>query len=300
MNYLCVDIGGSSMKYALMNEDAAINEKGRRELNNVETCEGMLAAINSLYEESGRPEGGIAVSYCGELNADSGLLYNGGSYPFMAKHNLKEELQNICKASVSVENDGNCAAIAEMYQGNLTECANAAVLIVGTGLAGALIFDHKLYRGTNHYAGLLSFMTAEISSPFSLNNMAARAVSANYLSSTYMQGKPSAKQMDGISFFKLVEEGDETALDILERYCTNLANVVFNTQQMLDVEKICIGGGISVQPLFREKLREAYEKIYSITPLQYINPPKTDLVFCKDCNDANLIGALYHHMNGRK
>lgn len=299
MNYLCVDIGGSSMKYALMNEDAAIREKGRRELDDVKTSEGMLAAINSLYEESGRPEGGIAVSYCGELNAESGLLYNGGSYPFMAGHNLKEELQDYCHTQVSVENDGNCAAFAELYQGNLTDCANAAVLIVGTGLAGALIFDHKLYRGTNHYAGLLSFMTVQISVPFSLNNMAARAVSANYLASAYMQENPSAEQMDGIRFFELAEEGDKTALDILERYCTNLANVVFNTQLMLDVEKICIGGGISVQPLFRRTLKEAYDNIYSITPLQYINPPKTDLVFCRECNDANLIGALYHHRNGR-
>lgn len=297
MNYLCVDIGGSSMKYGLLNHTAEILEKGSRSLGHVKSAAEMLEAIRSLYEETGRPEGGIAVSYCGELNSATGYLFNGGSYPFMAEHNLKEDLEALCHTSVSVENDGNCAAAAEMYSGNLQNCSNAAVLIVGTGLAGALIFDHKLYRGTNYYAGLLSFMTAEINKDFSLDNMAARAVSANYLSSSYMQGKPDEEKMDGIRFFGLVNSGDETAMHVLERYCTNLANVVFNTQLMLDLEKICIGGGISVQPLFREKLKEAYEKIYTITPLQYINPPKADLVFCADCNDANLIGALYHHMN---
>ncbi|MBQ9329002.1 MAG: ROK family protein [Solobacterium sp.] len=298
MNYLSVDIGGSSMKYALMDDTAVIMEKGKRPLNHVKTSDGMLAEIHSLYNDFDRPEGGIAVSYCGELNAQNGLLFNGGSYPFMAGHNLKEELSRLCETEVSVENDGNCAAIAELQKGNLVDCTNGVVLIIGTGLAGALILDGKLYRGSNHYAGLLSFMTTEINTPFSLDNMAAKSVSSNYLSTAYVQETASVKEMDGIQFFELVNKSDSVAMNILERYCTNVANVAFNIQLLLDVEKLCVGGGISVQPLFRKKLKEAYEKIYVTTPLQYINPPKAELVFCAEYNDANLVGAMYHHKNG--
>ena len=93
MKYLCVDIGGSSMKYCLMSEKAEILEKGKTSLKEVSSVSDMVSVIRRQYEEYGKPEGGIAISYCGELDASTGLLYNGGSYPFMASCNLKDILQ---------------------------------------------------------------------------------------------------------------------------------------------------------------------------------------------------------------
>ena len=130
MKYLCVDIGGSSMKYCLMSEKAEILEKGKTSLKEVSSVSDMVSVIRRQYEEYGKPEGGIAISYCGELDASTGLLYNGGSYPFMASCNLKDILEKECQTKASVENDGNCAAIAELASGSLKDCRNAFVLLV--------------------------------------------------------------------------------------------------------------------------------------------------------------------------
>lgn len=300
MKYLCVDIGGSSMKYCLMSEKTEILDKGKTSLKEASSVSDMVSVIKRQYEEYGRPEGGIAISYCGELDASTGLLYNGGSYPFMASCNLKDILEKECQTKASIENDGNCAAIAELSSGSLKDCRNAFVLIVGTGLAGAVINDRTLYHGIHNYSGFLSFLAADLSKPFSLNNIAARITSANYLCRTYEQEKGLKDQIDGELFFKYIDKNDHTAKKILEQYAQNLANVIFNVQLLLDVEKISVGGGVSIQDTFQKELKKAYAKIYETTPLQYINPPKAELTFCTYHNDANLIGALIHHMEEMK
>ena len=295
MKYLCVDIGGSSMKYCLMSEETEILDKGKASLKGVSSPSEMAAAIQKQYEAYGRPEGGIAISYCGELDASTGYLYSGGSYPFMASCNLREEVEKVCGTRVSVENDGNCAAIAELTSGSLKGCTSAFALIVGTGLAGAVIMDKALYHGIHSYSGFLSFMTADLTRPFSVENIAARVTSANYLGRAYEAENNLDEQIDGIQFFSRLRDGDETAKTILKRYSQTLANVIFNVQLLLDVEKISVGGGISIEPAFQEELQKAYDRIYQTTPLQYINPPKAELTFCRYHNDANLIGALMHH-----
>ena len=300
MKYLCVDIGGSAMKYCLMTEEGEILEKGKASLNGISSPSEMVSAIKKQFEAYGRPEGGIAISYCGELDASTGYLYSGGSYPFMASFNLRTALEKACNTKVSIENDGNCAAIAELHSGSLKDCSSAFALIVGTGLAGAVIVNRALYHGIHSYSGFLSFMTADLNKPFSTKNIAASITSANYLCRAYEAENNLNEQIDGIEFFSRLNRGDEKAKAILEHYARTLANVIFNIQLLLDVEKISVGGGISVQPAFQEELQKAYQKIYLTTPLQYINPPQAELTFCKYYNDANLIGAYIHHKEMNK
>lgn len=293
ITYFCIDIGGSSIKYALMDSDFVFIKKGKRLLDDISSYAQMISLIHDLYESHGHPSGGIAVSYCGELDSQKGYLYNGGSFPFMAHRNFKEDLEITCNTKVNLENDGNCAAKAEVRSGSLMNTENAVVIIVGTGLAGSIVINRKIYNGSHNYAGFFSFLIKNIDKPFSISNIAARSGSANYLYDSYVS---MTDKIDGESFFELIDINDTRAKEILEDYCSNLANLLFNLQIVLDVEKLCIGGGISVQKAFRIKLVEAYNKIYQLTPLHAINPAKAEVCFCKYHNDANLIGALIHHL----
>ena len=295
MQYLCIDFGGSSLKYSLMNSEDEFIDKGMLSLDDVKTVSGMVDVIRKLYDRYERPDGGIAISYCGELDPEKGCLLNGGSYPFMAGCNLKEETEKACNTRVSIENDGNCAAIAELHKGSLKGCRNAFALIIGTGIAGAVIINGSLYHGSHNYSGLMSFCTADISRQFSLDNIAAKQTSANYLGCSYTKEVELEEKINGKQFFDYLKNNDQTAKEVLDKYTVALANVIYNVQLLLDVERITIGGGISVEPLFQQELKESYDRIYDITPLQYIKPPKAELVFCKYHNDANMLGALLHH-----
>lgn len=59
---------------------------------------------------------------------------------------------------VSIQNDANCAALAEVWKGNAAEVANSAFLIIGSGVGGAIVLDRKLYAGPHLFGGEFGYM----------------------------------------------------------------------------------------------------------------------------------------------
>lgn len=298
MNYFAVDVGGSSIKYAVMTEEMHFLKKGKAESRHLETPEQFIAEIKKLYEENGCCEGGIAVSFCGETNEKTGYLYSGGSYPYLAKLNLKDMIEEACNTKASVENDGCCAGLAESRYGTLRGYQNAAVVVIGTGLGGAIILNGALYHGAHGYAGSASLLARNIEVPYTKQSWSFRVTGASYPGNRYAQIKGlEPGSVDGIMFFKACEEKDPDALKVLEEYASALANTLFNIHLILDVEAIAIGGGISQQPLLKEYVQKAFDAIYETPGMPKIGVPKPMIRICEFHNDANLIGALSHHLN---
>lgn len=133
MNTLTLDAGGSSLKYALC--DGAMNLTGHGRIpNTFSTQEDFVEAIAAVYEQHRDEVEGIALSYCGELDPTTGVVFNGGSYGFNTGTNLKRILSERCGVPVAMESDGNCAALAEVRRGNLRGHADSVTLVLGTGL----------------------------------------------------------------------------------------------------------------------------------------------------------------------
>ena len=70
-------------------------------------------------------------------------------------------LEQRYKLPVTIENDGKCAALAEKWKGSLKDCRNGAVVVLGTGVGGGIIIDHKLYRGGHFTAGEYSYILTD-------------------------------------------------------------------------------------------------------------------------------------------
>lgn len=295
MKYLSIDVGGSGIKYAVIDDNFNILLNGTHKFL-VQKYEDFVNEIKTLYEENGKPNGGIAISYCGELDEKSGFIYNGGSYSFNTGNNLKKSLEDVCKTRVSIENDGNCAALAELHKGTLQKYNDSVVVVIGTGLGGSIILNRKIRHGINKFAGSLSFMSSNIGMNFGIDNMVAKNTSFHYLINEYNRESLISIQT-GQEFFKLANSKDELALQIFSQYCRNVANVLFNIHLILDIECIAIGGGISVQSIFQKTLFKEFEQIFNTIPINKLNVKMPYLTICQYHNDSNLYGALCHHLN---
>lgn len=307
MNYLGIDVGGSSIKHALMDENYQILSQGTLD-GRAEDREAFLDAICVLYEHAGCPEGGIAISYCGEVDEGTGQVIAGGSYAYNAGTNIKADLQARTGARVSIENDGNCAALAELAGGALADVRDAVVIVVGTGLGGGIILDGEVWHGTHKRSGSLSLLLESVhedlgpahgytDAPVMGKVCGAAALAQGY---AVARGEgPEPLPRNGKEFFALVDSGDLAAVRVLVAYCRRFAHLIYNLQTVLDVEAFAVGGGISAAPAFGRALATEVDRIYQSTFAKRLGIAAPRLVTCQYRNETNLVGALYHHINNK-
>lgn len=301
MEYLVIDTGGTFIKYALMDEDARILEKGQVKTPDSKThaLEDYLDTLYSVFEKyKGRAEG-IAMSAPGILDSETGYFYTGGKLSYVSGHNMTELLEERCKVPVTVENDGKCAALAEKWKGSLKDVSNGIVLVIGTAVGGGLILDGKLYKGNHFSAGEFSYMAVDGEKLDQMSGYWGTTGGTPALIKAVSEetGIPK-EQLDGIRIFEMAEQGRQDVLKGLDRFTRELAVRIYNLQTLFDADLVAIGGGISKQPLLIEYVKRNLEKFCDENPLRKLSPffPKPKITVCRYYNDSNLIGALYHYM----
>ena len=323
MEYLVIDFGGTLVKYSVMNEQCVVAMQ-EEENAPVETKEAFLNFLYGLYARVSDKFhiGGVAVSMPGVIDTDSGYLRSAGAYPALYGMNLKEEAGKRIPVPLTVENDAKCGALAEVWRGNLKDCEDGIVLILGTGVGGGIVKNRRIHRGKSLSAGEFSFFilgdTAEA------RNMASAKCSVAALLFEAMRRKGidlrksryynafqyfmSCEQtlsecdadpaydhgMDGYQFFSLLEQGDPVIRQLYEEYTSHLALLIFNLQITYAPDKILIGGGISRQARLVPDIHAQYERIRKAMGIQFDLP--CHLEVCWFGNEANQYGALYHFL----
>lgn len=297
-NYLSIDVGGTAIKYSLMTEEADILEKGEVPTP-MEGLDAFLDVIESIYNiYHGRVEA-MVMSAPGRIDADKGYFYTSGALRYIDKTDFKSLIEQRISVPFSVENDAKAAALAELWLGSMKGVKTGTVITLGTGIGGAVIVDGKLHRGYTFAAGEYSNLLTDWYEPTKPHSTWSHIGSVGSLAVNYAReiGAEPTK-MNGRIFFEAVNNGDETAKEILHTYCHRIAGGIFCLQVVLDMEKVAIGGGISKQPVLIETLNEEMDHIFEKWGDGPVSRP--EIVRCSFGNDANMIGALYHYLHELK
>lgn len=300
-NYLAFDGGGTFTKYALMDENAVILEKDKVPTPSYtdHTKEDYYAVLDEIVEKYRDQIDGIAISMPGMLDSIRGYAMTAGFLNYLSNTPVADELSLRYGIPVTIENDGKCAALAELWKGSLKDCTNGAVVVLGTGVAGGLVIDRKLYRGTRFTAGEYSYSCINDHDRMNLDSYWGMCGGAQGLAKAVAKYTgESWEKYDGIEIFRLANAGDENVLKGLKDFTDALSTQIYNLNVLLDLDVIAIGGGISQQPLLHQYLKSSLEELIVNHPIRKIAPyiPTPNITNCRFYNDANLIGALYHFM----
>lgn len=299
MNYLAIDVGGTFTKYAVVTESCEILCKEKRPTKK-ENLEQFIDSLADIFEgmQKDYELAGIGLSMPGLIDSKNGFMYTGGFINCISNLNIVEVMENRCHVPVTVENDAKCAALAELWDGALKDCRNAVVIVCGTGVGGAVIRNREVLGGDHFVAGEFSYMLSEYDRDYVREScMAENTGIASLMEYVSEETGIPAEELDGVRVFSMANQGDERALKGLRRYVRRLAVLIHNCRCMFDPECFAIGGGISVQPLFLQMIREELQKINEILPWK-VSPPH--VVVCKFFNDANLLGAVYVHLQAKE
>lgn len=302
--YLVLDAGGTFTKYALMNENAEILEKDKVATPDYRThikeeYYQVLDGVVSKYKDQVE---GIAISMPGMLDNKNGYCVTAGYLAYLAGSTVGDELSERYGLPVSVENDGKCAALAEYWRGSLKGCENGAVVVLGSGVAGGIIINGKIYRGNHFTAGEYSYVCTDVENPEEMNSYWGLINGAEGLAKAVAKYTGEDwKSYNGVKIFERANAGDNLVQEGLKEFTHQLAVQIYNLNIYLDLDAIAIGGGISQQPLLHEYLQKSLDEYLQKIPLRKITPyvPQPKLTHCKFYNDANLVGALYHFINSK-
>lgn len=287
-HYLCIDIGGTRIKYAVGTIAGDLTEVASKKTPR--DMKGLLATLTEIKEQVPENISGVAISMPGLLDSKTGYAKHGGSLVFIQEMNVREAFESIFdEVPVQIENDGKCAALGEQKYGVLNQVENGIALVLGTGVGGGLIINHQLLRGSQLSAGEFSFIRTNGDSDEAEDYLGMQG-SMPMLAYTYSQLKGLEREaVTGESFFEDILAEDEVAVSLLQTYTKRLSKQILNLQTIIDPEVISIGGGVSQQGILFDYLNQHIDAAMNSLPFAIIRPNIRQSALG---NKANLLGAL--------
>ncbi len=293
--YVCVDVGGTAIKYALVDETGCFKEKNFMPTQaHIFGGKGIVDKIRGIvksYKDKFLIKG-IAVSTAGIVDSKNGVIVY--AYPKVIpgytgtklKYILEEDFRIPC----CVENDVNCAALGEMWLGAGKGKSSLFCMTVGTSIGGCGILDKKLIRGASNAAGEIANMRV---TKGLLHEWASTTKLIQDVKEAKGIGENELDKLDGKQIFEWAKNGDDDAKSAIYNLVQNLADGITNVAAILNPEIFILGGGIMLQkdylkPLIDDAMKKRlFVDVYN----------NTEIAFAKLGNDAGMLGALYNFLN---
>ncbi|HYF90807.1 MAG TPA: ROK family protein [Symbiobacteriaceae bacterium] len=270
MVYLGIDIGGTGIKAALVDEQGRILHHAETPTRASEGATAVLGRVEhlaaSLMTRAGAPVAGCGVGSAGRIDTRRGcVVFASGNLPGWTGQPLASDLSARLSLPVVVDNDVNVAAIAEGWVGSARGTGNYLMLTIGTGVGGAIVVGGKLWRGARSGAGEVGHMALF---PGGLEcNCGGAGCAEQYVSAKALTRRANEYMDRGHPFrgirevLSAAEKGNpqrrEAARKGVERFVADLALFLMNLQQVLDPQVIVVGGGIVRLGYWWDRLLEA-------------------------------------------
>ncbi len=279
MSLLTIDVGGTSIKYALFRK-GALSQKGSFPTpTSLTAYYEVLTELVKNYEQLYQITG-VAISSPGAVNKTTGAIEGASALPYIHHFDIRGELEARFVLPVSMENDANCAALAELKFGAAKGIKDVIFMVLGTGVGGAIVIDGKIRHGQHLFGGELGFMLMDDTHSFS--ELGTTIGMANRYKAR------TGKDLTGEAIFNLAHAGEEIAQEEMTVFLFNVAKGIFNLAYAFDPECIVIGGGVSqaegLIPELEKELQKMLNK-FRIAPFLPV------IKACQYRNDANLVGA---------
>ena len=299
MNYLSIDIGGTAVKIALVNQsgDVLILDKYSVSFDNYETpiLETVLKSIDVfIYENNIHDISGICVSATGQIDVNKGeVIGTGGNIKNYDGSKIKEELEKKYKIKTTVINDANAAVLGELFLGKAKGYENVVMITVGTGVGGGIVVNGEVLNGRLGIGGEIGhFSINNRGKPCSCGN---RGCYERYASMTALikrvEEELGIKGINGKDIFDRIPT-DEDISNIVDSWIEDISNGLVSLVHIFNPEIILVGGAVSEQKeLFIDKLREKVMR--KVMPNFSVD---LKVESAKLGNDAGLVGALYYYL----
>lgn len=286
--YICIDIGGTSIKHGVVREDGTFAVTGEMPTQAMEYGgPGIMEKakkIVEVYREEYQPEG-ICISTAGMVDCEKGkITYAAPLIPNYTGTEIKKTLEDLYGIPCEVENDVNCAGLAEHFAGASKGSSISLCLTIGTGIGGAIIIDGKVFHGfsgSGCEVGYMHLPGGEFQDLGASSILVKKTAEYKNIDSASINGK---------YVFEQAKQGDSDCIRAIQEMCEVLGMGIANICYVVNTEVVVLGGGIMAQKEYlKDILRESLDKYLIPSVARH-----TRLEFAQNQNQAGMLGAYYH------
>lgn len=159
--YVSIDIGGTAIKYGVLNENGEILYRSEIPTEAYKGGHSILAKAVDIVKQYHQPDilSGICISTAGMVDTKKGEIFHSASLiPHYAGTCFKEVMETKFGIPCEVENDVNCAGLAESVSGASKGCSPSLMLTIGTGIGGCIVIENQVFHGFSNSACEVGYM----------------------------------------------------------------------------------------------------------------------------------------------
>ena len=319
MKYVGVDIGGTNLKAGLVDESGELLATQKMKVASIADDEGLAWTVASLVQELARtvniPVSDVAsvgVGVPGTVEIRSGSINYTCNLP-LRNVPLRKLFHRYLSIPLYIENDANCAALAEFLVGAGRDSKRFVTITLGTGVGAGIVHNGKIYHGANGMAGEVGHMVIQrgglpcpcgrhgcweqYASATALKRMTAAALAAHPHSILAQVVAENEGRVSGQSAFIAARRGDPVGQQVCDEYVDYLACGVVNVVNIFQPDTMAIGGGVSNEA--EEQLLLPVQQRVARESIPCGRDRRTRIVKAELGNRAGIIGAALLGKNKR-
>ena len=274
-----IDLGGTTVKIAYFDETGNMLDKweiptvtensGKQILPDIAAS---IRAFITAYQVNETAILGLGIGVPGPV--DSKGVVNKCVNLGWGVFNIAEELTALTGFPVKAGNDANVAALGEFWKGGGQGCENMVFATLGTGVGGGIVVEGQLLHGAHGSGAEIGHMVLNRNET-AVCGCGKKGCVEQYCSATgivrlanlRLNENNDPSSLRGLSritckdIFDAGKAGDKVALEVLDQFYAYLGEFLANVCNVVNPEKVVLGGGVSkagsmliegVEPWFRK------------------------------------------------
>jgi glucokinase len=293
-HFFGIDIGGSNIKIGLVDSKYGLLEKVKYPTKDLrkknDFVQGFSDVLKNEFENHPEVEE-IGIGVPGTISRDARSTLELPNLGDLGNTNLLERLEsNHPGKHFYLDNDAHVAALGEYYFGKEKVPENYVFITLGTGVGGAAIIDHHIFRGGDGNPMEIGHIMSQDGK--TLETIIGKAGLKEMLNDMLKNNKSEilgkkVEVWNTKQVLSAANEDDKVALKVFKRIGILLGEALVSTIRLLDIKTIIVGGGISQSYNY---VIEPMEKVL----MKNLTPYYTSRLEIKKAtlaNEAGIVGA---------
>lgn len=249
-----VDVGGTNLRVGAVNYEGELLFSFKEDTPTDATTDTLMEILirmvhrvqSQVESQYNQPLQGLGLGWPGAVRKEEGLVLETPNIKGFEHFPLKARLEQALNIRCEIENDANCAGLAEKYFGTAKNFKNFILLTFGTGIGGVLFMNSQLLRGHSGLAGEIGHMCLYPGGL--LCGCGSRGCLEKYVSAKALESRALEKWKRGYSAREILalsdNDANSDATQLIKEYVFDLSLALGSLMNIFDPEAFVFSGGL--------------------------------------------------------